>query len=300
MTEGVVGTAAGRIAPSLASLRLVEAAARHRSYSGAGREVGVSHSAISQQIGRLEKDWGVRLFTKVGVVMTPTPAAIELAQAYLKASRIVQDSVRRVVGDSEPPPLVVSLPASMARPWLRHRMIELNAAVPDVRVEVHGDQTAPDFDHVDVAVLSGPGMPRGMKSMHLFDQAVTPVCSPGFRDAHDLNDPDRLRDVRVLVHDEECWAQWLAAAGVDADWLLRGPVFDDPALVLDAAMDGHGVSLACRVSVSRELEMGRLIQPFEICAPTSRRFSLAWPHEHARRELVHNFADWMKQQIGMA
>ena len=52
--------------PPFAALRALEAACRLKSYSLAGDELGVTHSAVSQSVRRLEQAYGQRLFWRHG------------------------------------------------------------------------------------------------------------------------------------------------------------------------------------------------------------------------------------------
>src|ERR1700724_609502 len=76
--------------PPFAALRVLEAACRVRSYSAAGEELGVTHSAVSQAVRRLELAYGQRLFWRKGKEMAPTEAALMLARAYRDAAKIVE------------------------------------------------------------------------------------------------------------------------------------------------------------------------------------------------------------------
>jgi LysR family glycine cleavage system transcriptional activator len=75
--------------PPFSALRALEAACRMRSYSLAGDELGVTHSAVSQAVRRLEREYGRTLFRRDGMQMAPSPEALALAQAYREASRLV-------------------------------------------------------------------------------------------------------------------------------------------------------------------------------------------------------------------
>ena len=50
--------------PPFAALRALEAACRLKSYSLAGDELGVTHSAVSQAVRRLEREYGRTLFRR--------------------------------------------------------------------------------------------------------------------------------------------------------------------------------------------------------------------------------------------
>lgn len=284
--------------PTLGALRVVDAACRHGNYRAAGRELNISHAAISQQIARLEKQLDVVLFVREGLRMQPTPAGEELADGYRRALRTLERSLQRATTREAAPKLVVSLPSSLANPWLRHRLDVFGHALAAAKVEVRPDAIEPDFHQVDVAVVLGDRDRRGLWVEHLFDRSVTPVCSPGFQQLHGLNDPARLEGAPLLIHDEESWPTWFAAAGLRPA-ALDGPVLD-PNMALGAAMDGYGVAMACRISASTELEQGRLVQPFDVWAPTSARFHLAWPEDHPQLNRIHAFADWMKREIALS
>ena len=284
--------------PSLGALRLVDAACRHGNFRRAGRELNVTHSAISQQIARLEKQLEVKLFVRDGMTMKATPAGEELADGYRRATRTLERSLQRATSRDAAPKLVISLPASLANPWLRHRLDVFGQALSAAKVEVRADDIEPDFNRIDVAVVAGDESRPGLWVEHLFDRTVTPVCSPGFQQAHGLNDPEHLQRTPLLIHDEESWELWFAAAGMKRA-ALSGPVLD-PGLALGAAVDGYGVAMACRISASTELEQGRLVQPFAIWASTPIRFHLAWPEDHPQLDKIHAFADWMKREINLS
>src|SRR6185503_3803794 len=58
------------------------------------------------------------------------------------------------------------------------------------------------------------------------------------------------------------WPGWFEAAGAPAA-PLAGPVFDSAALMVEAALAGHGVALAPAVLFGRALAEGRAVRPFE-------------------------------------
>src|ERR1700683_3754213 len=94
--------------PPFPALRFVEAAARLRSYSAAGAALGVTHSAVSQTVRRLEGLYGQVLFQRRSMQMAPTAAALALAEAYREAERIVLRAERQIQATGGAPALVVS------------------------------------------------------------------------------------------------------------------------------------------------------------------------------------------------
>lgn len=75
--------------PSLNALRVFEVAARVGSYTEAASELGITHGAVSRQIGALESSLGQRLFIKSGRRMVATPiASVFAAEVSLSFDRL--------------------------------------------------------------------------------------------------------------------------------------------------------------------------------------------------------------------
>src|SRR5687768_15423076 len=91
--------------PPLKSVRVFEAAARHLSFTEAGSELCVTHSAVSQQVKVLEDYFGQKLFERSGraVALTPQAAAFVedvrtcLDRLALAAEQLASGSNYRVV-----------------------------------------------------------------------------------------------------------------------------------------------------------------------------------------------------------
>ena len=97
-----------------------------------------------------------------------------------------------------------------------------------------------------MAIRYGTGSYPGLLTELLLTNEVVPVCAPAL-----LDGPRRLRapqDIRhhTLLHDDTRtsdgaypnWAMWLRAAGLEGVDPSRGPRFDYPGLVLEAAAAG--------------------------------------------------------------
>ena len=145
--------------PPFAALRALEAACRLKSYSLAGEELGVTHSAVSQSMRRLEMTYGQRLFRRQGLGMEPTSAALTLSIAYRQAARIVADATESLKARDAEPALVVSTLPSVARLWLGPRLKRLRDHLPDLAVEVRTSRDLANLetDGVDIAMRFGYG-----------------------------------------------------------------------------------------------------------------------------------------------
>ncbi|MBS0409410.1 MAG: LysR family transcriptional regulator, partial [Proteobacteria bacterium] len=139
--------------PPFAGLRVLEAACRLKSYSQTGEELGVTHSAVSQTIRRLELTYGLKLFRRQGMRMMPTDPALALSKAYAEAARIIDRAAADVAADSSDESLVVAMLPSVAKLWFTPRLHRLQATLPELAVEVRTGRELADLetDGVDIA-----------------------------------------------------------------------------------------------------------------------------------------------------
>ena len=98
---------------------------RHGSYSRAARELAVTHSAVSQQIRRLEAELGTKLFERRGAGMVPTPEAERLALQIGEGLNLLQNAVAEFAAAAERDQLVVSLDSQFSGRWLPSRLASL-------------------------------------------------------------------------------------------------------------------------------------------------------------------------------
>jgi len=288
--------------PPFAALRALEAASRLKSYSLAGEELGVTHSAVSQSMRRLEMTYGQRLFRRQGLGMEPTPAALALSIAYRQAARIVADAAESLKARDAEPALVVSTVPSVARLWLGPRLRRLRDCLPDLAVEVRTSRELANLetDGVDIAMRFGYGDWPRLRVEPLFDETAFPVCSPEFLARLGQIDDAVIARSPLILEDIDLWTAWFAAAGVARPSPLRGLAFDDAAMVIEAASAGLGVALVRRLHAEEALEAGRLVRISATEVKTPYRCYLVWRHDSPRVAQIRRFADWILAEFGRA
>jgi LysR family glycine cleavage system transcriptional activator len=290
--------------PPFAALRALEAACRLKSYSLAGEELGVTHSAVSQSVRRLEITYGQRLFWRQGTGMTPSPAAMQLAQAYREAERVVMRASEDLRARDGQGALVLSTLPSIAKLWLGPKLGRLQDAMPGTMVEVRTTRDLANLhtDGVDVALRVGFGHWPNLRSELLFEEYVFPVCSPEFlarHHAHNCTDECIGRGPLVL-EDVNLWPAWFEAAGLKAPSPLRGQVFDDSALCVEAAAAGLGIALVRRLHAQEALDAGRLVRMSNIRVKDPYSCYLVWREDSPRIEAIRRFSDWVLAECDRA
>jgi LysR family glycine cleavage system transcriptional activator len=283
--------------PPLNGIRAFEAAARHLSFTRAAEEMSVTQAAVSQQVRKLE-DWlGRKLFRRADGGLELTEAGDFYLPAIADALDIVADrtaALRPVPGSGV---LTVSALPSFARKWLVSRLPGFAAVHPDVDVNLDTGSRLVDFtqEPVDCGIRYGRGAWNGVLAEKLFDLPVFPVCSPSLIDG-----PDGLRTVadlrrHRLLHDDTLaqWKQWLRAAGeTDLSW-VRGTRAKDMALLIQMAVEGHGVVLAQSALVLDDLAAGRLCRPFALTLAGDAAYYFVAPRGALGKPLVRAFRDWL-------
>lgn len=280
--------------PPLNALRAFEAAARHLSFTKAADELHVTQAAVSHQIKALEEWLGLPLFRRInrGLVLT------DAGQAYLPPLRDALDSManatERLFRKDSAGALTISTMPSFAAKWLVMRLGRFQAAHPELDVRLHTTSQLVDFaqQDVDVAIRFGSGNWPDLRVERLLSEDIFPVCCP--RLLPTLRRPEDLKN-HTLLHDDYIitWGSWLTAAGVHGVDATRGQYFTDSALVLQAAMEGHGVALARQVLVADDLAAGRLVRPFDVTLTGEYAYYLAAPHHYFSRPKVKAFREWL-------
>ena len=290
----------------LNAVRAFEAAARHLSFVKAAEELAVTPAAVSHQVKRLEEYLGVQLFWRRprGLLLAETGQLLstELREVFLGLDKAME----RVRESDSQGPLTVSVAPMFAVKWLLPRLQQFDAQHPNIDLRVSSSLGMVDLrrDAFDAAVRLGSGQYSGLQAVKLFDESVTPMCSPRLLGGSDaLNEPNDLRRHTLLhddsmVYDEQAptWETWLEAVGAEQVDAARGPHFNQPDHALQAAIDGAGVVLGWRYLAADDIAAGRLVAPFTLHLPLGSSFYLVYPEAHADRPKVVLFRKWLLEE----
>lgn len=280
--------------PPFAGLRLLEAACRHESFTRAGIELGITHSAISQAISRLEKAYGVQLFRRSGARIVPLPAALTLAQSYVVAVAAVEQAGAGVAR-AAPASFVISTLPSIARLWLGARIAGLRRLMADEVLELRTTRELANLesDGVDVALRFGLGRWPGLHAELLFDEVAFPAASPDFAALFAFPGDAAIAAGPRILEAPDLWSRWFAAAGLAAPATRGGLIYDDAGMVVDAALNGQGAAMVRRLHAADLLAAGRLVRLSEMAIRTPFSCYLVWRPGHPRLRQVHAALDWL-------
>ena len=220
----------------LNGLRVLDAAARHLSFTNAADELAVTPAAVGQQIRALEDMLGVVLFRR-------TPKGLELtgeAAAGLDALRSgflqFEEAVRAMQAGQSSNSLTIAAPRDFTAKWLAARLAKFGQANPDTRFTLVSADEALDFTeaNLDLAVRlsDGAGEHEGVR---LAPGAFVTIAAP-----------DGGADTPIS------WPGCPVAEGTAA---LR---LSDAGLAIDAAANGLGQACVPHLLAEADLAAGRI------------------------------------------
>ncbi|WP_278652978.1 LysR substrate-binding domain-containing protein [Pandoraea pnomenusa] len=291
--------------PPLQSLRALEAAARHRSFTRAAEELNLTHSAVSHHMRSLEQQLGTALFRRVGARMIPTSVGARLAERVRIGMSELDEAMTEARAGTVPDVslatvrLEVSVMTDLAAQWLIPRLGCFSEQHPniDLVVRIHADIPAPDPYSVDVGIWHQRVEKPGFVTRKLLDDHVIAVCHPALiARVPDFTLAD-MSKLPMLRFSYRSWRDWQVAAGLPPHEPTRGPIFDDSGLLLRAALAGQGVATTRSLLVRDALASGELVQIGDIQVPPSLEYYVSWRENHPRERSIHAFWQWMQAQI---
>ena len=289
--------------PAIAAFARV---AHHGGFARAAKELGISPSALSQTIKRLEEKLGVRLLDRstrrVGVTEIGQRFLRDAQPALLLLATAVED-----INDMRDTPsglLRLNISRTVADMLISPHIVPFMQAYPDVTVELHCDNALIDLvgGGFDAGIRIGENLAQDVVAVPLGGaQRIATVASPIYLKGRSLPlAPEDLKDHRCLnVRLGNKMYRWeYSYEGRDFDIAVEGPlVTNDGQIVLDVVRAGGGVACAFEVQVSADISAGSLVPLLIPWWPTFPGFYLYYSSRlHVPRKLKV-FIDFMQERL---
>lgn len=232
-------------------------------------ELGVSVSALSRQLTRLEREVGAPLLLRSSSGVSPTDAGarfLPLAQALMEAghrAKAVLSAERPVEGE-----VVVSTSGTWGLERMAPRLLALRERAPGLRLELRLEDDTTDLiaEGVDLAVRVGIPPPDSVNyhAVRLETLPLALVASPKLLERSEV--PRHPRDVAalpMLLTGRDLRARTLRLTRGEEDEIVvtEGPMICRNVLLRRrGALDGVGAASLPRFAVSDAIDDGRLIE----------------------------------------
>jgi LysR family transcriptional regulator, glycine cleavage system transcriptional activator len=282
------------------SISVFHAVARATSISKAAQELGVTPSAVSQQIHVLEGFLGTALLTKAGRRIKLTEAGERYFAMISEKMEQIVEATDQLRGHHAVTVLSVRATPSFATKFLLPRLQGFLTQHAQLEVRIDGTNEVTDFVHedVDIEIRHGEGNWPGLYVEGIAREQFLPVCAPGYVVGNrmaiaEITSHKLIHSVKSQVQ----WEGWLDAAGVKRDQRWRRLLFDRSHMAIDAAAAGMGIALESNLMMWRELRDGLLLCPIENPPETFRTTQwIVCPHDHLRHSKVRSFIAWLKTE----
>lgn len=291
-----------RAVPSISGLIAFEATARHLSFSDAAHELALTQGAVSKRVRQLESVLGITLLarTRRKVVLT------EPGQRYLIDVRRllgeIQAATTSLQAGAKRPTITLAAPPEITSYWLMPRLGEFQALHPDLSVNLVCWKPMEDRAQAiapECAIRCVDETMTALSGHKMFAEHLVPVAAPQFLVAHDLSTPAALMKAPLILQNgrHAIWQDWFQALDIHPGEPLEGNSHDCMSLVIQAALNGHGVALA-PVHVVRDLiDDDRLRIVFDVPFATDRSYVFSADPAFAWQKPVRQFQDWMSETV---
>jgi DNA-binding transcriptional LysR family regulator len=273
----------------IADLAAFVVVAEERSFTTAAARLGMAQSALSQIVRRIEERLGLRLLSRTTRSVAPTDAGERLL-ATLGPMLHDLDAAIASLGELRDRPsgtIRLTTVEHAAKTILVPAMKRLLADNPDVKVEITIDYGLADVvaDRFDAGVRLGGEMAKDMIAMRIGpDIPMAIVGAPDyFRVRSAPASPAQLIDHRAInlrLPTSGTLNSWrLKRGGRDVRVRVEGPlILNTIDLILDAALDGHGLAYLPLDQVQRHLDDDRLMRVLGKFTPDLPGYHLYYPH----------------------
>ncbi|WP_417210429.1 LysR family transcriptional regulator [Antarctobacter sp.] len=278
-----------------------EAVARLGTVTKAAGELGVSTSAVSQQIRQLETQLGVNLFRREKRRLVLTLDGDRLFQTMSQAFRAIRNTHSAITRQRDMRNLTLRVSPSFGVRWLGSRIAEFAADNPtwNIRVDATPDFSVFDTEAVDFDLRYGLGGWSGLAVNCIMHDLVLPLCSPAYlEELRSISDNpiEQLQSARLIdsVKMLYRWDLWLASNGIDVPDLTYPFRFDRSSMSIEMAKQGGGLALDSVTLCLPELQRGELV-PFSTSFEVID-FPAYWmvcPPRHFNRRIVNRFSEWL-------
>jgi DNA-binding transcriptional LysR family regulator len=273
--------------PGLTDLDAILAIARRGTFRAAAVDVGMSTTALSSAVAKLEAHLGVRLFNRTTRSVSLTDAGRAFAEQVGPGLADIHGAMAAARAQQATPSgtLRINTFATAARDILSSLVLDFLRRYPQVHVDIVTEGRLVDIvaEGFDLGVRTADLVPTDMIAIPLGKpQRYAVVGSPAYLEKHGRPraPPDLLKHpcVRVRLPNGAIFRWEFRRRGQTAQVDVSGPItLDEASLARTAVSAGIGLGFFMESDVHADIEAGRLIRVLEDWTPPLGKLALYYP-----------------------
>lgn len=293
----------------LVELEAVLAIAGRGSFRAAALELGMSTTALSNLIGKVERQLGVRLFNRTTRSVSLTDAGRTFVEQIGPALRDIQEAMAAVRSQQDTPSgmLRVNAFASGAREILAPLVLKFLRRYPQVHVDLVTEGRIVDIvaEGFDLGLRAADLVPSDMIAVPLgLPRSFAVVATPSYFEAHGRPrlPPDLLvhQCIRIRLPNGAPYRWHFEKDGNPVQIDVAGPItLDEASLSRIAVLDGIGVGFFMEADVRDDIAAGRLERVLQDWTPSTAPLCLYYPGRKNPSAAFRAFVD-MARDLGRA
>ncbi len=254
----------------LSGIGVLSAVIEAGSFMRAGEALGLTQSAVSRAVARLEQRVGIRIFNRNARSITLTDEGRRFYEQVAPHLSSIEEAATRAAGSGAEVRgrLRINVDGCFGHYVLGPKINHFLSRYPELTLEMHvrdrmGDLVAEGFD---VGIHFGPPEPSSLICRLLLETHVLTCASPDYVARHGA--PSHPSE----IEDRECILMRSPATGKHYSWdFIRGDeivgvnpkgqmIVTDTGGLLAACLSGHGVAQPLEIYTRPLLEDGQLVQ----------------------------------------
>lgn len=292
----------------IADLTAFVTVAEEGSFTRAAIRLGISQSALSQIVRRLEDRLGLRLLSRTTRSVAPTPAGERLVKRLGPLLREIDSDLAELSEFRDTPTgnIRITSVEHAAKTVLMPALADLLPGYPDVSVEIIVDYGLVDVvaERFDAGVRLGEQVAKDMISVRISPEIpMAIVAAPTYLAEHGVPlTPQDLVDHRAInlrLPSSETINAWRLSKGGDVKQVrIEGALsFNTIDLIRQSALLGQGLAYLPRDQVEEDMASGALAQVLADWTPPLPGYHLYYPNRRHSSPAFRLVVDALKARL---
>ncbi|WP_264586472.1 MULTISPECIES: LysR family transcriptional regulator [unclassified Sphingobium] len=284
----------------------VLAIARKESFRAAAIDLGLSATALSNAIAKLEGQLGVRLFNRTTRSVSLTEAGHRFVEQVTPALRDIHHALDTVRSQQDTPSgtLRINTFATAAREIMQPLVLEFLKRFPQVRIDLVTEGALSDIvaDGFDFGVRSRDLVPSDMIAIPVGpERRHAIVAAPAYLAdrTHPRVPADLLAHpcIRIRLPNGVMYRWHFGAEGQSLHLEVDGPlILDEASVARLAVLEGVGIGFFMESDVRADIEAGRLVSLLPQWLPALTPICLYYPSRRNPPAAVKVFIDLARER----